>query len=158
MKERQIASKQKWLWCVIMWYFTFLIQVQSDLHHTQACPHGFSHHPHPQRNPKPHWGNFFLYGSERFMTTVHMITCHCWMPRYFCQILPEQCEGWIRHAMRYYPWCITRDNIRWDVDENSWLNAEEQRDKNLTAIELLQSWTKCKCVYFVSVVLTINTF
>ncbi len=40
-------------------------------------------------------------------------------------ISAEDCQGWIRHAKRFYPRCIARENIRCDVDENMWPNAED---------------------------------
>ncbi|KAI7810071.1 hypothetical protein IRJ41_021635, partial [Triplophysa rosa] len=39
-------------------------------------------------------------------------------------ISSEDCEGWIRHAKRFFPRCIALDDIRCDVDENLWPNAE----------------------------------
>ena len=43
-------------------------------------------------------------------------------------ISAEDCQGWIRHAKRFYPRCMARDNIRCDVDENMWPNAEDRSD------------------------------
>ncbi|XP_018949691.2 uncharacterized protein LOC109078969 [Cyprinus carpio] len=36
----------------------------------------------------------------------------------------EDCQGWIRHARRYFP----RENIQCDVDENLWHNRQERMD------------------------------
>ncbi len=42
-----------------------------------------------------------------------------------CQdILAEHCQGWIRHTKRFFPRCLAREDIRCDVDENMWPNAE----------------------------------
>lgn len=41
-------------------------------------------------------------------------------------ISPETCQGWIRHSKRFFPWCFAREDIRCDVDENMWPNAEER--------------------------------
>ncbi|XP_043091924.1 uncharacterized protein LOC122342172 [Puntigrus tetrazona] len=43
-------------------------------------------------------------------------------------ISAEDCQGWIRHAKRFYPRCIARENIRCDVDENMWPVAEDRID------------------------------
>ncbi|RXN33978.1 hypothetical protein ROHU_015236 [Labeo rohita] len=40
----------------------------------------------------------------------------------------ENCQGWIRHARRYFPRCIARENIQCDVDENLWHNRQERMD------------------------------
>ncbi|XP_052395108.1 uncharacterized protein LOC127943019 [Carassius gibelio] len=40
----------------------------------------------------------------------------------------EDCQGWIRHARRYFPRCIARENIQCDVDENLWHNRQERMD------------------------------
>jgi len=46
-----------------------------------------------------------------------------------CQdISAEDCQGWIRHARRFFPRCIARDDIRCDVDENLWPNGEDRVD------------------------------
>ena len=42
--------------------------------------------------------------------------------------LAEDCQGWIRHAKHFYPSCIARDDIRCDVDENMWPNADDHID------------------------------
>jgi len=39
--------------------------------------------------------------------------------------MPGHCQGWIRHARRFFPRCIALDDIRCDVDENLWPNAED---------------------------------
>ncbi|XP_031164929.2 uncharacterized protein LOC116056748 [Sander lucioperca] len=40
----------------------------------------------------------------------------------------EDCQGWMRHARRYFPRCIARENIQCDVDENLWHNRQERMD------------------------------
>ena len=46
-----------------------------------------------------------------------------------CQdITAEHCQGWIRHAKRFFPRCLAREDIRCDVDENMWPNAEDRAD------------------------------
>ncbi|RXN26514.1 hypothetical protein ROHU_036474 [Labeo rohita] len=40
-------------------------------------------------------------------------------------ITAEHCQGWIRHAKRFFPRCLAREDIRCDVDENMWPNAED---------------------------------
>ncbi|KAJ8268719.1 hypothetical protein COCON_G00113260 [Conger conger] len=43
-----------------------------------------------------------------------------------CQyITAEHCQGWIRHAKRFFPRYLAREDIRCDVDENMWPNAED---------------------------------
>ncbi|KAM7420040.1 hypothetical protein PAMA_014650 [Pampus argenteus] len=43
-------------------------------------------------------------------------------------ITGDQCRGWLRHARRFFPRCISRDNIRCDVDENLWPNRAQRMD------------------------------
>lgn len=79
-----------------------------------------------------------------------------------CQdILPEQSQGWMQHAKRYFPWSLesTSDAMvmrTWGQIQRSGYSRSEIR-----SIVLLQSLTKCKCyfcfVLFLSVVLT-STF
>ncbi|XP_048826950.1 uncharacterized protein LOC125704854 [Brienomyrus brachyistius] len=46
-----------------------------------------------------------------------------------CQdITAEHCQGWIRHAKRFFPRCLAREDIRCDVDENMWPNAEDRAE------------------------------
>ncbi|XP_051575674.1 uncharacterized protein LOC127453390 [Myxocyprinus asiaticus] len=46
-----------------------------------------------------------------------------------CQdITAEHCQGWIRHGKRFFPRCLAREDIRCDVDENMWPNAEDRAD------------------------------
>ena len=33
-------------------------------------------------------------------------------------ITGDQCRGWLRHARRFFPRCMSRENIGCDVDEN----------------------------------------
>ncbi|XP_034023420.1 uncharacterized protein LOC117507714 [Thalassophryne amazonica] len=40
----------------------------------------------------------------------------------------EACQGWIRHARRFFPRCITRENIECDVDEAMWPIHQERID------------------------------
>lgn len=40
----------------------------------------------------------------------------------------EACQGWIRHARRFFPWCIARENIECDVDEALWPRLQEKGD------------------------------
>lgn len=40
----------------------------------------------------------------------------------------DQCRGWLRHARRFFPWGITRENIRCDVDESLWPDQQERQD------------------------------
>ncbi len=44
----------------------------------------------------------------------------CYMPRHHSWTL----QGWIRHTKRFFPRCLAREDIRCDVDENMWPNAE----------------------------------
>ncbi|CAM4607126.1 unnamed protein product [Leuciscus chuanchicus] len=37
----------------------------------------------------------------------------------------DQCRGWLRHARRFFPRCIARENIRCDVDENLWPDRQQ---------------------------------
>jgi len=43
-------------------------------------------------------------------------------------ITADNCQGRIRHAKRYFPRCLARENIRCDVDENMWANADDRSD------------------------------
>ncbi|XP_071348704.1 uncharacterized protein [Trachinotus anak] len=48
-----------------------------------------------------------------------------------CQdITADNCQGWIRHAKRYFPRCLAREDIRCDVDENMWPNADESESES----------------------------
>jgi hypothetical protein len=40
-------------------------------------------------------------------------------------ITGDLCRGWLSHARRLFPLCITRENIRCDVDENLWPDQQE---------------------------------
>ncbi|XP_029681515.1 uncharacterized protein [Takifugu rubripes] len=40
----------------------------------------------------------------------------------------DSCRAWIRHARRYYPRCLAREDIRCDVDENLWPNRQEREE------------------------------
>ncbi|XP_007232845.3 uncharacterized protein LOC125799434 [Astyanax mexicanus] len=40
----------------------------------------------------------------------------------------EACQGWIRHARRFFPRCIARENIECDVDEALWPRLQERGD------------------------------
>ena len=41
-------------------------------------------------------------------------------------ILAESCQGCMRHARRYFPHCLAKENI--DVDENLWLDQNNRHD------------------------------
>lgn len=43
-------------------------------------------------------------------------------------ITAEHCRGWLRHARRFFPRCIARENLRCDVDENLWPDRQERQD------------------------------
>lgn len=43
-------------------------------------------------------------------------------------ITGDQCRGWLRHARRFFPRCIARENIRCDVDENLWPDRQQRVD------------------------------
>ncbi|KAI2661539.1 Ribosome maturation factor RimP [Labeo rohita] len=46
-----------------------------------------------------------------------------------CQdITAEHCQGWIRHAKRFFPRCLAKEDIRCDVDENMWPNAQDRAE------------------------------
>lgn len=46
-----------------------------------------------------------------------------------CEDITEnQCRGWLRHARRFYPRCIAKENIRCEVDENLWPDREQRVD------------------------------
>ena len=38
------------------------------------------------------------------------------------------CQAWIRHARRFFPRCLTRENIRCDVDENLWPERNDRHN------------------------------
>ncbi len=44
-------------------------------------------------------------------------------------ITAEHCQGWSRHTNIFFPRCLAREDIRCDVDENMWPDAEDQADK-----------------------------
>ena len=44
-------------------------------------------------------------------------------------VTADQCKGWLRHARRFFPRCIARENIRCDVDENLWPDRHEREDE-----------------------------
>lgn len=48
----------------------------------------------------------------------------------FQDISAEDCQGWIRHAKRFFPRCMALDDIQCDVDENLWPNAEDRVDQH----------------------------
>ncbi|XP_049331040.1 uncharacterized protein LOC125799111 [Astyanax mexicanus] len=39
------------------------------------------------------------------------------------------CQGWIRHARRFFPRCLARENIAAEVDEVLWPDREQRRDE-----------------------------
>lgn len=43
-------------------------------------------------------------------------------------ITGDQCRGWLRHARRFFPRCIARENIRCDVDESLWPDGQQRMD------------------------------
>lgn len=43
-------------------------------------------------------------------------------------IAAEAYQGWIRHARRYFPRCLARENIACDVDEVLWPDRNERQD------------------------------
>ncbi|KAL7830863.1 hypothetical protein SRHO_G00303650 [Serrasalmus rhombeus] len=46
-----------------------------------------------------------------------------------CDDIPaDACRGWIRPSKRFFPRCITREDIRCDVDENLWPNRLERQE------------------------------
>ncbi|KAJ8369545.1 hypothetical protein SKAU_G00095730 [Synaphobranchus kaupii] len=46
-----------------------------------------------------------------------------------CGDIPaESCQGWLRHARKYFPCCIARENIFCDVDKNLWPDEALRRD------------------------------
>ncbi len=53
---------------------------------------------------------------------VHPGSIGCWMPRNHSWTIP----GRIMHIKRLFPSCLARDDIRCDVDENMWPNAEDR--------------------------------
>ena len=44
-------------------------------------------------------------------------------------VTADQCKGWLWHARRFFPRCIARENIRFDVDENLWPDRHEREDE-----------------------------
>ncbi len=67
------------------------------------------------------------------MITGHMSRCPSMeaMNAGCLAIGAEDCQGWIRHARRYFPRCIARENIQCDVDENLWHNRQERMGLNV---------------------------
>lgn len=40
----------------------------------------------------------------------------------------DECQGWIRHARRFFPRCLARENIAADVDEVLWPDQDQRWD------------------------------
>ena len=38
------------------------------------------------------------------------------------------CQAWIRHARRFFPRCLARENVRCDVDEKLWPERNDRHD------------------------------
>uniref|UniRef100_A0A1A8NVX0 DDE superfamily endonuclease n=1 Tax=Nothobranchius rachovii TaxID=451742 RepID=A0A1A8NVX0_9TELE len=63
-----------------------------------------------------------------------------------CLDIPAvDCQGWIRHARRFFPRCIALDDIRCDVDENLWPNGEDRVDEHIESVSVDVVFTK-SCV------------
>lgn len=56
--------------------------------------------------------NTFLPGGGKCTIIGHMTKCLYIFSAGCRDILTEDCQGWIKHAKRFYPVCIGRDNIR----------------------------------------------
>ncbi|KAM9426086.1 uncharacterized protein KZ484_016148 isoform 1-T1 [Pholidichthys leucotaenia] len=41
---------------------------------------------------------------------------------------PEDCKSWIERSRSYFARCVAREDVRCEVDENLWPNAEERED------------------------------
>ena len=43
-------------------------------------------------------------------------------------IAADAFHGWIRHARQYFPCCLARENIAYDVDEVLWPDRHRRED------------------------------
>ncbi|KAL3973664.1 NLR family CARD domain-containing protein 3 [Sarotherodon galilaeus] len=84
-------------------------------HHSRAVTEWFAAHPRMESLFLPPYSPF-LNPIEEFFSSWR------W------KISAEDCQGWIRHARRFFPRCIALDDIRCDVDENLWPNGEDRVD------------------------------
>lgn len=70
-----------------------------------------------------HRGIVFLTEVESLWPTVHTIRYPSWMQ----WMLDGYTRLWmITHTKRFLPWFIAVENMRWDVNENMWPNADSR--------------------------------
>ena len=62
-------------------------------------------------------------------------------------ISSEYFQRWTRHAKRFFPRCISQDDISCDVDENLWPNAEDRVDQHCYC-NCIGRWGIFKFFYF----------
>ncbi len=48
-------------------------------------------------------------------------------------------QGWIRHARRYFPCCLSRENTACDVDEVLWHDANRRQDAAQLSLDYVQT-------------------
>lgn len=117
---------------------TFVISWDNvAFHHSQAITSWFEDHPRLVSLFLPPYSPFLNPIEEFFsawrwkvydhqphdqMSLLEAMDAGC------RDITVHDCQGWIRHAKRFYPRCIALDDIRCDVDENMWPNPEDRRD------------------------------
>ncbi len=61
-------------------------------------------------------------------------------------VTADHCRGWVRHSRRLFPRYMAMENIRCDVNENLWLDQQEQQDVHQ---EYFFSWMLF-CVFVVT--------
>ncbi|XP_019217583.1 uncharacterized protein LOC109203005 [Oreochromis niloticus] len=106
-------------------------------HHSRAVTEWFAAHPRMESLFLPPYSQFLnpieeFFSSWRWkvydhhphdqMSLLDAMNAGC------LEISAEDCQGWIRHARRFFPRCIALDDIRCDVDENLWPNGEDRVD------------------------------
>ncbi|KAL4008589.1 hypothetical protein ACER0C_002441 [Sarotherodon galilaeus] len=106
-------------------------------HHSRAVTEWFAAHPRMESLFLPPYSPFLnpieeFFSSWRWkvydhhphdqMSLLDAMNAGC------LEISAEDCQGWIRHARRFFPRCIALDDIRCDVDENLWPNGEDRVD------------------------------
>ncbi len=116
-------------WHATMWHSTIPSAVtawhpsENDVHF--PCP--LLHFP------QPHWGVFLSLEMEGFWPNVPPGCNGCCMPIHHSWTLP----GWIRLTKRHL---AREEDIRCDVDENMWPNAEDRADWKITFLFI------CYCI------------
>ncbi|KAJ4940174.1 hypothetical protein JOQ06_026483 [Pogonophryne albipinna] len=107
-------------------------------HHSRDVRAWFEAHPHMAMEFLPPYSPF-LNPIEEFFSAwrwkVYDHHPHDRMPlldamNAGCRdISAESCQGWCRHARRYFPRCLAREDMRCDVDEAMWPDRRQRADQ-----------------------------